>query len=431
MQVRDFLIKERGLTPETFDEFGVTFDGDMAMFPYGTGIKYRVHKGDERRMWFDKGATPDLFGMNQHDWAQPVMFLVEGESDTMRLAQELDEGASVLGLSGTNGWDDDYAEAFDTAETVYVILDNDTNSQAIAAADECFRQIRKSLGRKAVRLYLPKSPTFVKDICEFFDNYDLDTLRMIAESAPAGDYYYRSLNLKVPAPPVDWLVNEFIGRGDVVLWVGEPDVGKSWLMLSLAVAIADGGEKWLGHTVNHHGRVLFVDEENPEDIVRQRMERLGLKKDSADQIRYLHHQGVRLDRYPDRLLDEAVSFQPELIILDSLTRLHTGDENNAGHMAALFNDGINPLARETGATVCLLHHVNKSDATSGFGRARGSGDITASIDAGLDVRKIGNGRLNVVHFKSRRKATGGLVQASIVDTPDGRVEITVAPNPVF
>lgn len=431
MDVRKFLIEERGILPKTLDEFGVEFPKENeAEFPYETGTKTRIHEDDgSRKFFFTKGATPSLFGTLRR-FGAPTLFLVEGETDCMRLEQELPLGseAHVLAISGTNGWKDEFAVKFESAEVVYVILDNDQDSQAIGAGDETFRQIRKALGRKAVRLHLP---TDVKDVCEFFDRYDLESLRMIADAAPVSGFQYNALDLKKEAPPPTWLVNDLLGLGDVVLMVGEPGLGKSWLAMALAIAVADAGSKWLGHNLTTHGRVLYIDEENPEDIVRQRLHKLGLDVETAENLRYVHQQGVRLDRHPDRILDEAVTFDPVLIILDSLTRFHTGDENNAGAMAALFNDGVNPLARETGATVLLLHHVNKGDSTSGFGRARGSGDITASIDTGLDVRKGGSGRLNIFHFKSRRRSAGDTIQAEIVDTSDGHVDVITKANPVF
>ena len=79
--------------------------------------------------------------------------------------------------------------------------------------------------------------------------------------------------------------------------------------------------------------MLYVDEENPEALVPHRLRKLGLTPEGAKNVRYLHRQGVRLDRRPELILDEALDWQPTLIVLDSLTRLHTKDENNAGEIA--------------------------------------------------------------------------------------------------
>jgi RecA-family ATPase len=228
-------------------------------------------------------------------------------------------------------------------------------------------------------------------------------------------------------------VDELICKGDITMMIGEPGVGKSWLSMSLAIAVAEGTQQWLGRRVdagNH--RVLYVDEENPEALIPHRLRKLGLTERGAENVRYLHRQGVRLDRYPDRILDEALDWEPTLIVLDSLTRLHTKDENNAGEVAALFNDGISPLARETGATTLILHHVNKGESNSSFSRARGSGDLSASIDSGLDVRPSDTGGgIYVAHYKSRWIAEGTIIRASITDTPEGNVRVIVNDRHAF
>ena len=54
-------------------------------------------------------------------------------------------------------------------------------------------------------------------------------------------------------------------------------------------------------------------------------------------------------------------------------------------MSALYNDGIKPLARETGAAVIVIHPTNKGQG-SAYVRARGSSDIVYAMDAGIDVR---------------------------------------------
>jgi hypothetical protein len=124
-------------------------------------------------------------------------------------------------------------------------------------------------------------------------------------------------------------------------------------------------------------------------------------------------------------LDEAISYQPSLIVLDSITRIHTQDENNAGAMAALFNDSINVLTKETGSAIVILHHTNKGDSNSSYVRTRGSSDIGAAVDCGLECRSTSPGQFNLIHFKSRRKQAGNVTPIEIRDTPGGNVAVSV------
>jgi hypothetical protein len=434
MDIRAFFNNERGINDDTLAAFGVEFpELDVAHLPYTSGIKGRRHDDDgKRHFFFVEGNASGLFLSPDGEGAD-VCFLCEGESDGMRLWQELQGAGStamVAALSGINGWKAELAEFFDRFDTVYVVLDNDADYKVQSIVDQTWRSIRHDLGRRTVRMVLPSSPVPVKDVCEFFDAYDLSILREIAESVPDTPLFYKSLDLTKPAPPTDWLVKGFLAQGDTVIAAGEPTVGKSWLTLDLAVAVACGRASYLGKDVMRQGRVLYIDEENPEDIVLQRLERLGMDKENTGNIRFLHHQGVRFDKNPERIIDEAIAFSPTLTIVDSLSRVHAGDENSAAHVVALFNDGFGPLVRETGSTLLILHHVNKSDGSSAFGRLRGSSDLSGVIDQGYDIHKSGQ-HMHIKSFKSRRLVVGSLIVAEIVDTPDGGAEIQTRQRTVF
>jgi archaellum biogenesis ATPase FlaH len=371
----------------------------------------------QREFRFTKGAKVSLFHPKRIvDESYAV--LCEGETDTMRLWQE--GVKSVYGLPGFNAFSDDVLAPLHKYERVFIVLDNDSDYNVRTTVDGAWGRLRGILGSRARRITLPSD---VKDICEFFDSYSLDTFRDITSQSLAGNFHYKALDLTMPPPEYEWLVKGLICKGDTSLIVGEPNVGKSWISLSLAVAMADGRSSWVGHEVTNHGRVLYIDEENPHDVVYHRLKQLGAN--NLDNLRYLHRQGVRLDRNFDKLLDEAITYEPSMIVLDSLTRFHTKDENNAGEMAGLFNDSINVLCRETGAAVILLHHTNKSDSTSSYVRTRGSSDIGAAVDCGIEARKTGPNKFNLVHFKSRRTQAGGLTKVEICDTIDGQVDLLV------
>lgn len=389
------------------------------MFPYANGTtKTRYHKADGTRSFKTEGSIGLFLAPTDPD--ARVVFLVEGETDAMRLWQELDGSGDVVGLSGINGWKDEFIPAFERYERVFVVLDNDADYAVAAKVDKTWAEIRRSLGPKARRIRLPGE---VKDLCEFFGRYNLDALRTLAKHRGSGESRFKPLDLTMPPPPVRWVVDGMFCRGDVHLLIGEPGIGKSWLTMALATGVADRWDDYLGRRIVEHGRVLYVDEENPADLIYDRFAKLGLDIDAARNIRYINNQGLRLDKNPEPLVEEALEFDPALIVLDSLSRLHTQDENNSGAMAELFGASLKPLARETGAAVVLIHHVNKSDSNSAFRRSRGSGDITASPDCGYDVRELGAGILAVANFKSRRAAQGDTVYVTFRDGADGSLTL--------
>lgn len=414
--VVDWFQQERGINCATLEIFGAGIDPDGTIrLPYPNGEKVRSNPTrDGRSFRFTKGQTPELFCSPRN--GSDVAFLVEGETDCMRLWQEFNGEHDVYGLSGINTWRRDLARYLDTYQRVYVVLDNDPDYNVRARVDAVWKDIRHDLGGKAKRLPLPPD---VKDICEFFlRGYDLDYLRTLTKKL--GVSRYKPLDFNAEPPPVRWLLEGYVALGDITLLVGRGGLGKSWLSLGLSLATLRQEPTFIGHVLHGGGRVLVVDEENPVDIVYSRAKKLGLlPAQHAGQLRYLWNQGIRLDTDPDALLEEALEFQPSLIVLDSLTRLHTGDENNAGEVARLFNDGIKPLARETGAAVLLIHHHDK--AANG---PRGSSDIENSSDAVLQVYEDSHpGYFQLRLTKSRRRLGGDSLRVAIKDLPDERVEL--------
>ena len=413
-----FLNEERGISDETLEAFGVKDDGDALVFPHG---KLRRHDADGKRHFYSEpGKSVSLLASPRR--TDGTGFLVEGESDALRLYQELGGAYSVFGIPGINAWKDEWAEQLKEFETLYVILDNDADYKVAAIVDRTWLAIRRSVGATAKRIALPDG---INDVCEFFDSFNVDALQELAgRSADHGAWHYEALDLNKPLRKPDWLVDDLIAKGDLCMMIGEPGVGKSWVSMSLAVALAEGRDTWMGRKLQTGGRVLYVDEENPVTLVPYRLKKLGLTPEGMQNMRFLHQQGVRLDRHPEHLLEEALDYSPTLIVLDSLTRIHTKDENNAGEVSALFNDGIVPLVRQTGANVLVLHHVNKTDSTSSFARSRGSSDISGVIDCGLDIRSSDTGALTMHHYKSRWVAEGARIHFKIEDTEDGSVVLT-------
>ena len=419
-RVYEWFNQERGITKATLDAFGVSIadNGDVTLV-YPNGEKVRPNPtrplGDRPRFAFTKGQAPALYrAVNNRD-PHGVAFLCEGETDTMRLWQEIEAAnvkADVFGIGGLHTWKREFADELAPYSKVFVVLDNDADYKVAATVDHVWlHQIRHDLGPKAKRIQLPAG---VKDLCEFFTFYDMDTLRDLSRGTQSR---FRPLDLTREPPPVDWLLDGLIAKADVNLFAGGEGLGKSMISMGLTVAVADGWTSFLGLPVYHQGRILYVDEENPEDVVFQRLNRMGLK--NTQNVRYLWNNGIRLDKNPDDFLAEVYDFQPELVVLDSLSRLHSLEENDMGSIGPLFNNVLKPMARESGAAVFMIHHHDK-----GGNGPRGSGDITASVDCVINCYPgAQNGEMNVQLRKSRRRLGGDQMKVRIIDRPDGALAL--------
>jgi len=342
-------------------------------------------------MWWDPPAVtgqepflPPEFETGSH------MIVFEGETDTMAAWQACppESRKHILGISGSNAFGPKglppsvIASLFADAKVVFFVFDNEdpyTNPDGYASVERGKAQIKAALGRKAKFVRLPQGP---QDVAEFFMTYDWAAFKVLLEEAMEKRYNFPALDLSGPIPEYDWLVENLLVKGDIAMLVGDGGVGKSWLTMDLAVAMAQGREKWLGMEVAGK-RALIIDQENPMVTVRRRLAALGFNPaKNAEELRYLWYAGIRLDQeeMARKLHEDVETFEPELVVVDSLSRAHFKNENSAEEMNPLMNMGVFPIARNLGATVVLIHHVSKE------GGSRGSTAIRNAVDLTLEVK---------------------------------------------
>jgi hypothetical protein len=189
-----------------------------------------------------------------------------------------------------------------------------------------------------------------------------------------------------------WLVKDLWSEEAVGIVGGEPKVGKTFLALDLAVAVAAGAPCLRRFPVSRAGRVLFYAAEDPLDVVRRRLDGIctarGLKLAELD-IQVITEPTVRLDlEAVRRSLDETVAkLKPRLLVLDPFVRLHRIDENASGEVAPLLAY-LRELQRRHAVAVLIVHHAKKGAARVRAGQAlRGSSEFHAWGDSNLYLRK--------------------------------------------
>lgn len=398
----------RGIKTETLEAFGVESDGEAVVFPYGEARKFRKgFEKEDRKFWWQPptaaGQAPFLppgFLPGEH------MLLLEGETDTMAAWQAASASwkTAIVGLSGLNAWKDRYAEElFGQAKKVFVVFDNDDPyGPAKEQGDKAWQQIRSALGRKARRVTLPQG---IEDVAEFFQTYDWQAFRVLLKRADEPKRHYRRLDLSQPVPPTDWLVEDLLVRGEATVLAGDGGVGKSFFTQALALAVAGAEDKFLDLPLKRSGRVLYVDEEQSAQLALQRLHALGMQPQHHENIEYLWYAGVDLLHEPELLLEEALELEPEIIIVDSLSRVALGTEENSNtEMTKLMRAGVIPLARESGAAVLVTHHTDKE------GRGpRGASSIRNAADQVLTMKERENrkgdktGEIAIYASKPRRQ----------------------------
>jgi hypothetical protein len=185
---------------------------------------------------------------------------------------------------------------------------------------------------------------------------------------------------------IDWLVPDFIARGQSYALVSAAKAGKSLLMLDVAAAIA-AGRPVFGQKPQPPARVLYVDHENGEFDIIERLRDMGYTPGELGNLRYLSFPSMPPLDGPAGgvdLVNVAEHHDAALVVIDTVARVVAGEENSADTYRALYRHSLAPL-KGAGRAVARLDHRGHGAKTG----ARGSSAKADDVDAvwTLDVQK--------------------------------------------
>lgn len=196
----------------------------------------------------------------------------------------------------------------------------------------------------------------------------------------------------------EWLIPNVLPAAGIGMIYGESGSYKSFLALDMALSLAFGiSGQWGAPPVKND--VLFLAGEGPVATARKRwpawMEWQGIK--ARDDHRFMIKD--RVPFYTDSAAWERVKAdigelraKPALIVIDTLTRLITGMDENSAKDASMVTNFMEQLARHYECMVLAVHHTGK-DQNKG---ARGSSAFYANMDTVISTRlKLGGTELRM------------------------------------
>jgi DNA repair protein RadA/Sms len=154
--------------------------------------------------------------------------------------------------------------------------------------------------------------------------------------------------MEVPLTEFSRVLGGGIVPGSLVLLGGDPGIGKSTLLLSVAGMVANG-----------HGRVLYISGEESLQQIKMRAERLGI---SADNLFLVTETSV------NAMFTHIEALRPLLVIVDSIQTCVLDSSNSAaGSVTQVRNSAarFQELAKSSGVTVFLVGHVTKTGTIAG------------------------------------------------------------------
>ena len=195
-------------------------------------------------------------------------------------------------------------------------------------------------------------------------------------------------------PLADALITGVLRKGHKMLLAGPSKAGKSFALIELCIAIAEG-KPWLGRFSCAQGKVLYINLELDRASCLHRFKdvytALGLPPQNLRNIDIWNLRGasVPMDKLAPKLIRRAQKKGYTAVILDPIYKVITGDENSADQMAKFCNQ-FDLVCRALDCAVIYCHHHSKGaqGGKRSMDRASGSGVFARDPDAMLDMTEL-------------------------------------------
>ncbi len=204
------------------------------------------------------------------------------------------------------------------------------------------------------------------------------------------------------------MLDPFLASDSQALLYGPRGLGKTFVALGIAWAVAGGGS-FLGWTAREPRRVLYVDGEMSAVDLQDRLRMLGsapptlkfmiadLAERSLPDLGYIEGQSRLVGAWDD----------PELVVLDNLSSLvgvKTGDPDCWAELQRFLM-----IQRRHGRAMLVVHHANKQGLQRGTSRREDVLDLVMALRRPADYQPQDGARFEI-HFEKARGLHGEAAQ---------------------
>ena len=377
-------------------------DSFMVMrFPEGHHIRQKYapfskNTDDTWSMQRPEGDMPIYF-KNTEKYKDKPIIISEGEKANLG-AENIYKGDCVTWHGGVNSWKKaDWSPIF--GREVWIWPDNDE------AGKKCSEEMYKFLKKKGCLVSVITPPEGFAEKDDLWDAYKSGYFKNTKELEDyaldnklylgGNEFEFLSYDeMEANDRPPEWLIDKIAEKETVVSIYAEPKAGKSFVGISMMLAIATGKE-WYGYKTEESGVLYFCGE--GEKSIFKRI--LAWEEHFETPLK---GKKFKVSNRPARILDDedyedvlakAHKAKKEfgklgLIVIDTLQRnFGSGDENSTSDMN-LFIQRVDRLKFETGACIMLIHHTGHAGSKSnGVRRGRGSSVLPASVDSEFFIER--------------------------------------------
>ncbi|NPV52638.1 MAG: AAA family ATPase [Firmicutes bacterium] len=208
--------------------------------------------------------------------------------------------------------------------------------------------------------------------------------------------------MKKEFPDPVWVIPELLPEG-LTLLGGKPKMGKSWLALGIALAVACGGRVLGKIAVEKHDAIYLALEDTP----RRLKDRIGqlLQGDQAPAGLHLVTECPRVDKGGLVAIEALLVQHPDvrLVIIDVLKRLRPPQRGNQNLYDQDYEilANLKAIADRRGVAMLIVHHLKKLAEDDPLDMLSGTTGLAGAAD-GIWILKRDRARADGVLFVTGR-----------------------------
>ena len=157
--------------------------------------------------------------------------------------------------------------------------------------------------------------------------------------------YEEGQRIKAPGKELNRVLGGGIVAGSVILLGGEPGIGKSTLLLQLALRLPF--------------KVAYISGEESSQQLKMRADRIGIKNENCY---------ILTETKTENIFGQLRDLEPELVIIDSVQTIQAQGIDSAPGSISQIREGASQFiryAKETNTPVFLIGHITKEGTLAG------------------------------------------------------------------
>jgi hypothetical protein len=195
--------------------------------------------------------------------------------------------------------------------------------------------------------------------------------------------------LELEFAPLRWAILTLLSEGLFIL-AGRPKLGKSWLVLNFAIAVACGGYA-LGILKAEPGDVLCAALEDGARRLQERLRKL-LGAGPIPENLEIATEWRPFDRGGLEDLELWLTEHPKarLVVFDTLQRVRPSEDPKARLYASDYGavQGLQEISKRFGVSILVVHHTRKAAAEDYIDLTSGSTGLTGAADGVIILQRV-------------------------------------------